>query len=62
MLKENLKNNVREQLNIEGILLEIAEFDSNTMQLRLKDSCLKEFDPYFFHKTKAFSKSIIENF
>eukprot|EP00330_Aristerostoma_sp_ATCC50986_P005585 CAMPEP_0114596954 /NCGR_PEP_ID=MMETSP0125-20121206/19160_1 /TAXON_ID=485358 ORGANISM="Aristerostoma sp., Strain ATCC 50986" /NCGR_SAMPLE_ID=MMETSP0125 /ASSEMBLY_ACC=CAM_ASM_000245 /LENGTH=217 /DNA_ID=CAMNT_0001800873 /DNA_START=2102 /DNA_END=2755 /DNA_ORIENTATION=+ len=62
VIKNNLKNTVKEQGDIDELILEIAEIDQSSHKIRLKDHFLKEFDPYFFYKTKALAKSIVENY
>jgi len=58
-VKESLKNLIKEYEFTEKIIHEISDINSENFQIRLKDQYLKEFDPYFFYKTRAMQKNVV---
>ena len=61
-VKLSLRNLIKDSNHIESIISEISDVDPNNLKIRLKDQFLKEFDPYFFYKTRAFQKNIVYAF
>ncbi len=58
-IKASLKNLIKEYEQTENIISEISDFDPQNFKFRLQDQYLKEFDPYFFYKTREMQSKVV---
>jgi len=58
-VKASLKNLIKEYEQTENIISEISDFDPDNFKFRLQDQYLKEFDPYFFYKTREMQNKVV---